>query len=137
MKPLTEWACQPVAFINSLSVAPFGRFSKSTTLAVLLPSRAEVAFFRPLGAFFAGLAFLADLAFFVAAWGFLFGFGGAPVAGAVPVSSVVDAIICILLLAVITVTTWITPVRLESKSILRQRRKGDALAMMTGTETFS
>src|SRR5260370_31798688 len=116
MKPLTEWACQPVAFINSLSVAPFGRFSKSTTLAVLLPSRAEVAFFRPLGAFFAGLAFLADLAFFVATWAFLFGFGGAPVAGAVPGSSLVDAIIFILLFAVVSLATLGTPVRPVSKS---------------------
>jgi len=86
----------------------------------------------PLGAFFAGLAFLAALPFFGATWAprcatraFFVGFGCAPVAGAVPVSSVVDAIIVFSPLAVITVTTWITPVRPESKAILKRIVKGD------------
>ncbi len=66
--PLTECGCQLVAFINSLALTPPGCFSKSRTLAVLLPSRADVAFFWLLGAFFAELAFLADLAFFGGTW---------------------------------------------------------------------
>jgi hypothetical protein len=37
MKPRTEWACQPVAFMRSAPVAPVGRFSRSRTLAVLPP----------------------------------------------------------------------------------------------------
>jgi hypothetical protein len=52
------------AFITSLAVAPPGCFSKSRTLAALLPSRAAVAFFAALGAFLAGLAFVVALAFF-------------------------------------------------------------------------
>src|SRR5712692_6097188 len=60
-KPRTECGIQPVAFISSFSVAPSGRFSRSRTLADLLPSRAAPAFLRPLGAFVLGLGFLADL----------------------------------------------------------------------------
>src|SRR5436190_22738610 len=41
--PRTECGCQPVAFISCLSEAPPGRFSKSSTLAVLLPRRATAA----------------------------------------------------------------------------------------------
>jgi len=90
-KPRIECACQPVAFIRSFSVAPSERFSKSRILAVLLPSRAARAFPAPLGAFLAGLAFLADLllagdtgARRGATGAFLFGFGLPPfaVAGA-------------------------------------------------------
>jgi hypothetical protein len=73
--PRTECACQPVNFISSFKVTPSGRFSRSSTLDVLLPSRAATAifwpvgaFFWPLGAFLAGLAFLVALAFFGAAW---------------------------------------------------------------------
>jgi hypothetical protein len=80
--PRNECGCQPVAFISSFAVAPPGRFSKSRTLAVLLPSRADVAFFWPLGAFFGELAFLVDFAFFGGTWArcratlaILFGFG--------------------------------------------------------------
>jgi hypothetical protein len=65
--PRTECGCQPVAFISSLAVTPPARLSSSSTVAVLLPSRAA-AFFAPLGAFLAGLAFLADLPFFGATW---------------------------------------------------------------------
>src|ERR1019366_1756910 len=60
--PRTECGCQPVAFINSLPVTPPGRFSRSRTLAVLLPSRAPLAFLAPLGAFLAGEAFFPDWA---------------------------------------------------------------------------
>src|SRR5271163_974239 len=74
--PRTEWGCQPVAFISSLAVTPSARLSSSNTLLVLLPSRAPVAFFAPLGAFLAGVAFLADLAVFLAI--------GRPVAQRVP-----------------------------------------------------
>jgi hypothetical protein len=66
--PRTECGCQPVAFISSLAVTPPGRFSRSTTLAVLLPSRAPVVFFWLLGAFLAGLAFFPGLPFFGATW---------------------------------------------------------------------
>src|SRR5947207_3054529 len=99
--PRTECGCQPVAFISSLSVAPSGRFSSSSTLAVLLPSRLVAgfsAFWRPLGAFLGGVAFLRDLpvlgatcarraptrAFLVA-----FGFSSDAVAWVVSFSSVV------------------------------------------------
>jgi len=63
-----------------------------------VPVNTSGSFFAPLGAFFAGLAFLADLAFFGARWArsaptraFLVGFGGSPVAvaWAVPVSSAI------------------------------------------------
>src|ERR1019366_7049936 len=92
--PRTECACQPVAFMSSFRVAPPERFSRSRTLAVLLPWRAPVAFLgdwadlAPLLAFFAGLACLPDVALDGATWalcaadrGFLAGFGcsaGAP-----------------------------------------------------------
>ena len=59
--PRTLCGCQPVAFISSLAVAPPGRFSRSSTLAALLPSRAPAAFLAPLGAFLAGLDFLPRL----------------------------------------------------------------------------
>ena len=62
-KPRTEWACHEVAFISSASVAPSGCFSKSRTLAALLPSRAAPACFAALGAFLAAAPFLAALAF--------------------------------------------------------------------------
>src|SRR5262245_45052225 len=67
MKPRTLWACQPVAAMMRLSVAPPGRVSSSSTWAVVLPPRALVgfsglsAFFWPLGTL--GL-FLAEVAFF-------------------------------------------------------------------------
>src|SRR5216684_783869 len=92
----------------SARVAPPGRFSRSRIWAVLLPSRAPDSFLAglaplaPLGAFFAGLAFLADLPFAGATWArraptraFLVGFGCAAVAvaWAVPVSSLIDVVI--------------------------------------------
>ena len=58
--PRIEWGNQFVAFISSLAVTPPGRFSSSSILSVLLPSRtglAALAFFAPLGAFLAGVAF--------------------------------------------------------------------------------
>jgi len=63
-KPRTECGCQPVAFINSLAVAPSGRFSRSRTLAALLPFLAPLPFVAPLGAFLAEVAFFPGLAFF-------------------------------------------------------------------------
>src|SRR5258708_35950660 len=100
-KPRTEWGCQPVAFRSSFSVTPLGRFSRPSTLAVLLPSRAPAAFRLPLGAFLAALALGADLAFLgatcarrAATRAFLACFGSlALVAGAVPVSSSIDVIV--------------------------------------------
>jgi hypothetical protein len=41
-KPRTECGNHPGAFIRSLEVAPPGRFSRSTILAVLLPGRASL-----------------------------------------------------------------------------------------------
>ena len=65
--------CQPVALSNSLAVAPPGRLSSSRILAVLLPFRAAGlatwAFVRPVGVFFAALAFFPDLGLSVATWG--------------------------------------------------------------------
>src|SRR5713101_2383336 len=97
--PRTLWACQSVAFIRPLSVAPSGRFSRSRILAALLPSRAAPAFLPPLRAFFVGLAFLADLPFLgatcarrAATRAFLVGLGCATVAGLAPVSSAIDVI---------------------------------------------
>ena len=58
MRPASRWlSC------SSFAGAPPGRFSRSRILAVLLPSRAPLAFFAPLGAFLAGLAFFPALAF--------------------------------------------------------------------------
>src|SRR5450759_561016 len=67
---------QAVAFMSSFREAPPERFSRSRTLAVLLPWRAPVAFlgdwadFAPLLAFFAGVALLPDLALDGATWAF-------------------------------------------------------------------
>src|SRR5712691_103554 len=124
--PRTLWACQSVAFIRPLSVAPSGRFSRSRILAALLPSRAAPAFLWPLGAFFCGVAFFPALPFLGATCArraptraFLVPFGFAVVAGVVPVSSVID-VIWILLFAVITaVMTWIALLGRESKIIRR------------------
>src|ERR1019366_1929091 len=73
--PRTECACQPVAFMSSFPEAPPGRFSRSRTLAVLVPWRAPLAFClgdwaagAPLLALFAGVACLPDLAWDVATW---------------------------------------------------------------------
>src|ERR1700676_383416 len=60
--PRTEWGCQPVDFNNSFMLAPSWRFSRSSTFAVLLLSRAEPAFFATFGAFLSALALGADFA---------------------------------------------------------------------------
>src|ERR1035441_2699310 len=77
MNPRTLCDCQPVAFMIWLRVAPPDRFSRSRTLAVLVPSRTPSAF--------GFAAFLARAAFFglaAAALGFpplaLFWLLGAP-----------------------------------------------------------
>src|ERR1035441_698122 len=66
MKPRTLWACQEVASMISVRVAPFFRCSKAMTLAVLLPWRGPSAFdsadfLGALVAFFAWVVFWADL----------------------------------------------------------------------------
>src|ERR1700722_10812339 len=136
--PRTECGCQPVAFISSLAVTPPGRFSRSSIVLVLLPSRVPVALFAALGAFLAGVAFLADLPLVFATWApcgatraFLVAFGFSPVAcaWAVPVSSAIDVFMFSLSAVITAVTTWITPVRRESKSILPETAKGDGWAM--------
>src|SRR5262245_1192326 len=43
MNPRTLWACHPVSSIMFLSVAPPGRFSRSRTWAVLLPTRVLIS----------------------------------------------------------------------------------------------
>src|SRR5579872_2789345 len=78
MNPLTLWACQEVASMRSARLAPFALRRRSSTVAVLLPSRGPVASgalaaFFPLGAFLAGVAFLVALAF-----------AGAPLAACAP-----------------------------------------------------
>src|ERR1035437_9820195 len=128
--PRTECACQPVAFMSSFRVAPPERFSRSRTLAVLLPWRAPVAFLgdwadlAPLLAFFAGLACLPDVALDGATWtlcaadrGSLAGFGcsaGAP-ASVLTVFAGMPFIVRSPL-AVITAITWIT--RVDRKSVV-------------------
>src|SRR5438132_1680047 len=86
MKPRTECACQPVAFMIWPSVAPPFRWSRPRTVAFLLPSRAAATLLPALagfplaplaGAFAAGLVFLP---FFAAALALLALFG-AVVAG--------------------------------------------------------
>ena len=62
MKPRTLWACQPVASMISLSVAPFAFPISSNTVDVLLPSRAA-AFFAVVGL----RVFLAALSAFLVA----------------------------------------------------------------------
>jgi len=63
MKPRTRWARQPVAFMISWRVAPFGRRISSRTSAFLLPSRASLPPLR------VGAAFLAEVAFFLDPFG--------------------------------------------------------------------
>src|SRR5262249_8039409 len=76
MKPLTLWGCQSVAFIISFKVAPPDRFSRSRTLAVLLPWRAPDSGLARLATLASRVAFLAEVAFFAAlpfagaTWGF-------------------------------------------------------------------
>src|SRR5215469_7794900 len=73
-KPRTECGCQPVASLSSVAVAPPGRLSRSRMIAVLLFFRARLAgfsplaFFAPLDAFLAALAFFPDFGFFGATW---------------------------------------------------------------------
>src|SRR6476620_3424149 len=69
MNPRTECACQPVAFMISASVAPFLRWSRASTVAFLLPSRALAGLLVRLGTalptvvrpLLAGLAILVGL----------------------------------------------------------------------------
>src|SRR5450759_1610582 len=66
MNPRTLWACQAVASMISVRVAPFFRCSKAMTWAVLLPWRGPSAFdsadfLGALVAFFAWVVFWADL----------------------------------------------------------------------------
>src|ERR1019366_4544897 len=141
--PRTECACQPVALMSSFREAPPERFSRSRTLAVLLPWRAPFAFlgdwadFAPLVALFAGLALLPDLALDGATWafsaaarGFLAGFGcsaGAP-ASVLAVSTEMPFIVPSPW-AVIAAITWITRVRPDCKLILVGIRIGEGSAM--------
>src|SRR5689334_18042709 len=83
MKPRTLCGCQPVVFMISFRVTRSGRLSRSSTLAVLLPSRA-LAFWRltalgilgifapysALDAFFVGEVFFPDLPLADATGGF-------------------------------------------------------------------
>src|SRR5947209_14136125 len=84
MNPRTLWACQPVAFVIWVSVAPPLRWSRPSTVAFLLPSRAAAGLSPPLARFplaaLASLAFAAGLAFlpfFAAALALLAPFGAA------------------------------------------------------------
>jgi hypothetical protein len=98
-------------------------------MAALLPSRAPAAFFALLGAFLAGLAFFRALALAGATCArraptraFLVAFGSAvPLAGAVSVCSVVDAMGFSPLAVITAVTTWIALNGHESKSIVRRK----------------
>src|ERR1039458_8919301 len=76
MNPRTEWACQPVAFMISLTVAPPDRRRRFRTLAALLSWREQDAFFGDLANLaalfgcFARLAFLPNTGLEAATWGF-------------------------------------------------------------------
>src|SRR2546422_8575150 len=89
MNPRTLWACQPVAFIIWVRVAPPLRWSRPRTVAFLLPSRAAAGLVPPLAGFplaaLAGLALAAVLAFlpcFAAALALLARFGAVVAASA-------------------------------------------------------
>jgi hypothetical protein len=93
---------------------------------------------RGFGRFLGWVAFLADLPFFFAtcapcgatrAFLVAFGFSPVAVAWAVPVSSAIDVFMFSLSAVITAVTTWITPVRRESKSILPETAKGDGRAI--------
>jgi hypothetical protein len=62
-KPRTEWACHPVTFTSSFPIAPPGRLSRSRTVAAFCCRRGRWPSWRLLGAFLAGLAFLAAFGF--------------------------------------------------------------------------
>ena len=62
--PRTECGCQPVAFISSFKVAPPDRFSKSRTLAALLPWRAPSADFANFALFGFLVPFWAEVGIF-------------------------------------------------------------------------
>src|SRR5580704_11690034 len=113
--------------------------------SVLLPSRtglAALAFFAPLGAFLAGVAFFPGLPFAGATGArrgaraaFLqaLGCSSAAGAGAVAVSSAI--FILVSPLAVITaVTTWIALASPESNTILQGGGLGDGVAMIRRIE---
>src|SRR5450756_834170 len=73
MNPRTLWACQAVASMISVRVAPFFRCSKAMTWAVLLPWRGPSAFdsadfLGALVAFFAWVVFWVGLGFSPSAW---------------------------------------------------------------------
>src|SRR5580704_16810738 len=66
MNPRTVCVCHPIFSMISARVAPFFRWSMTTTWAVLLPSRGAVVYcvlaaHLPLGAFLAEVAFLVAL----------------------------------------------------------------------------
>jgi hypothetical protein len=68
MNPRTVCRCQPIFSMISARVAPFFRWSMTTTWAVLLPSRGALASCvlaarLPWGAFLAAVAFLVALPF--------------------------------------------------------------------------
>jgi hypothetical protein len=125
-----------VAFISSARVAPFWRFSRSSTFSVLLPSRgpdsflAVLAALAPFGAFLAGVAFFPDLGFEAATRGFrvpdvafLLALGSSAwaMARAVASVSIFGVFIVNAPLAVITaVRTYITLVGNTSKRIVQK-----------------
>jgi hypothetical protein len=132
-KPRTEWGCQPVAFLNSFRMTPPDRFSRSRTLAVLLPSRAlaVLARFAPFWLWArasAGLAFFPDFGLLGATRGFrggtvarLVAFGGC--AGAtgwvVARSSLFDVMVNLLVRQNAEFRTSVPPMRLKSKWLTR------------------
>ena len=85
INPRTVCFCQPILAMISESVAPFLRWSITSTCAVLLPSRGPavscaLAAFLPLGSFLAAVAFLVALAF-----------AGAPLAAGAPTLAFLSA----------------------------------------------
>jgi hypothetical protein len=115
----------PVAFISSLAVTPPGRLSRSRTLLVLLPSRADLAFFAPLG-FLGRARLLSRLTLLGRNVGATFGLTGGFSSFWLPSYGVGGrfGLFCIrdhvfsLCGNHRAVTTWITPVRTKRKANL-------------------
>src|SRR5215469_3599242 len=129
-KPRTECGCQPVASLSSVAVAPPGRLSRSRMIAVLLFFRARLAgfsplaFFAPLDAFLAALAFFPDFGFFGATWAeraptvaFFLPFG-CSLSGAFAVSTASVLVIIVVSPCGSSAMTSIPPLRSNCKLIL-------------------
>src|ERR1035437_9411581 len=123
--------------MSSLTVAPPDRFSKSRILVALLPSRAELAFFAPLGTFLPEVAFLhclplvwRSVARTFRAAGLLGGFGPLSHCRALGGTSFfLNRGHVFSFRGDTAVTTWITPRCPKSKTNLHRSGRGDGMAI--------